>query len=706
MTEAALLMSLSDVAALAKVKRPVVSVWRRRAASSTAPFPRPVAHERGQELFDAGEIAAWLTETQRGNNPDAAADSAAHAAIDTSANAEAPTLPPVSALLALRIALGGPVAALSREDLLDAADEHDPDDELFYREIEQVPTAALPALTNYVDALVEAAYNEPAAFEKLMFDQLKFNLRNTGDSALSHPAVQMLSETVQALAATLTGDPVLVDVSGSTGDVVLAVANAADRGTISSDITVLTPDDKAETSRLLRRRLFVHHIPQQKLPVSRDGTFVVTGEAVHIAQYPLAGKPGMVPAEMLSAIDNIALQMTDEQLAVILAPASVLTDAGVSKECDELRSAILRSGRVRAMVRLPAGLVIHRVRQAQALWVLGPAHPGVEIADRWSLAADLSAVALNEATIGDLVSDLIASLGDRSAVRSHSFRFARLALTRTLLASRGSLVTGAGSASGASGQDASAAVRAEGLIASLSLSTDAAEPLRLAIEPAVPSTSSDNGITVGTTTTTIEQMIAARHLRYIPGNRVEPADVVESAEDAAGIRVIGSAEVFGERELGRRRIDRLHFAAVYPAGRVTEPGDVVFCTAPYPASMVDIEGTSVVAYPARVLRIDGRDPNGLFSEVLAADIASKSSADRRWRRWRIRHVPHFQRAMLTEALATLRTHQQIARERLDRLDRLTALLLDGVTGGGFTITADPAVESHILQTPLASKGTL
>ncbi|BAS18310.1 hypothetical protein AHiyo8_pI66140 (plasmid) [Arthrobacter sp. Hiyo8] len=75
----ALRMTLSDVAALAQVQRPVVSMWRKRSAGSIHPFPQPAALDGGLELFDADHIAAWLTVTGRGNNPEAANDVAAFA---------------------------------------------------------------------------------------------------------------------------------------------------------------------------------------------------------------------------------------------------------------------------------------------------------------------------------------------------------------------------------------------------------------------------------------------------------------------------------------------------------------------------------------------------------------------------------------------------------------------------------------------------
>ena len=57
-TESALLMSMSDIAALARVQRPVVSVWRTRAARSSTPFPAPVVRENGQEFFNASQVGS------------------------------------------------------------------------------------------------------------------------------------------------------------------------------------------------------------------------------------------------------------------------------------------------------------------------------------------------------------------------------------------------------------------------------------------------------------------------------------------------------------------------------------------------------------------------------------------------------------------------------------------------------------------------
>jgi hypothetical protein len=150
--------------------------------------------------------------------------------------------------------------------------------------------------------------------------------------------------------------------------------------------------------------------------------------------------------------------------------------------------------------------------------------------------------------------------------------------------------------------------------------------------------------------------------------------------------VIGPAELRGDLSVGERRIDPLVFATGYPAGRVTEPGDVIFCTAPSPAAIVDEEGTSVVLFPARILRIDSGNPNGLLSAVLTADIAALPAGDRRWRRWRPRQVPDAQRTALADALASVRLERESARRRLQQLDELADLVMAGVTAGTLTLS--------------------
>ena len=686
-TEAALLMTMSDIAALARVQRPVVSVWRSRAAGSDIPFPSAVAHDRGQDLFDASQVGSWLADTGRGNNPDAMADAAAHAALSRAQPTDNDTFPVISALLALRSALGSPLSHLVPSELVDSADEHDPDDEMFFREIAGIGDD-LERLARYVDDAVEAAYGEAAVFERLMRERFKLSRRELGEVALSVPAIDLMSLVVAALALTQSSEPIVVDVLGTSADTLVALAN--DENT-AGDLTVITSGSESESARLLRRRLAVHRIPRRTVDVDSDGSFALAGNAVHLIQLPAGDDGASSPLELLSTIERIILQLDNDQLAVVLAPSAALSDAILDRGADLVRSDLLRSGRVRAIARLPVGLRLRKPQQTLSIWIVGEPRTQVDLAERWTMVADLTGARLDSIAITDLVSDLVASTGDLNTVRAHSFRFARFAFTRVLVASHDSLVASVRAIRRASSSAGTAeVVRVEHLISMLSGQSPDFDLTGVTIETTAP-VAKQADLTVG-------QLIASHNLRYKPGNRLDSRDLVEGGTDVARIRIIGPAEVLGEIPLGRRGIDRLRFAGGYPAGRVTEPGDVIFCTTPRPAAMVDVEGTSVVLYPARILRIDPSDPNGLLAQVIAEDVMALASTQKQWKRWPLRRTDHRQRGALAGALASIRLQQQRARERLAQLDELSSLLISGVTAGTLTL-------SQISNTSAPSEGT-
>jgi len=148
----------------------------------------------------------------------------------------------------------------------------------------------------------------------------------------------------------------------------------------------------------------------------------------------------MSDEEVLAAIDDVAVAMDDDDRAVVIGPASALADRPRTAAVDAARTDLLRTDRVRAVVRLPAGLWVSRPRQRLALWVLGPAHPAVPIGRRWTTVSDLGGITLTGTVVEDVVTDVVASLGDRDTVRAHTFRFARFVATSTLLAGSGDLV--------------------------------------------------------------------------------------------------------------------------------------------------------------------------------------------------------------------------------------------------------------------------
>ncbi|WP_227008192.1 hypothetical protein [Pseudarthrobacter sp. AB1] len=667
-------MTLSDVASLAQVQRPVVSMWRKRSSGGPLPFPVSTAQANGVELFDADQVTAWLQATGRGNNPEARNDVAVFARL-AAPRGEQPrdsrqTFEGLTALLALKVITGQALAQSSAAELLDAVDEADPDDVFLYSELEALGSA-LSGLASFADRLADSAFSAPAAFEKLLAHRFKEGLREQSDTALTEEALKLVGATAMELASTLDSRLLFVDSTPGGSDVMLSIIEQFGE---SRPITLLAADHHGSASRLARRRLAVHGTDSKPVKVDAKGAFTVNGPAVHVAQYPAPGDRALDTTGILNSVENIVLQMHDSQRAVVIAPARVLCDA-LDGEAGNLRSDLLRSGRVRAIVRLQQGLLRAKPREPQALWVLGPSFADVPIAQRWTSVADLSTTPLTLDVSQDLISDVVASMGDRATIRAHSFRFTRLVQTRVLLASRGSLGSGlpARSSTAAAG-GAESALRVEELVRLLSAGTSAsALP---GVQPAAPG--------AGPRAASIQELLTAGNLKYVKGIRLQETDL----NRRGGSRILGREELVNPHDARQRFITLLDFAAKYPAGHLTEPGDIVFCTSPKPAAMVDAEGGAVVVFPARILRIDRGDPGGLVPDVVAADISSRPAADKSWRNWRSRRAPEVQRQPLSHALARLQHEQAEARQRLNRLEELATLITDGVAGGSLTLT-DP-----------------
>ncbi|BCW56986.1 hypothetical protein [Arthrobacter sp. StoSoilB20] len=666
----AMRMTLTDVAALAKVQRPVVSMWRKRSAGSAHPFPKPVALNGGLELFDSGHITTWLTDTGRGNNPEAANDVAAFTRMPgmTADGTRGNTFETLTALLALKAITGNSLAQLSTEELLDAADEFDPDDTFLYSEMEAAGTS-LASTAAFADELVDSAYNVAAAFEHLLAARFREGLKDYSTTALTDSAVGLVAAAGVELAATLGGDSVFADSTRGGSDLLMGVVHAAGE---EAPVTFLTADDDGDSGRLVRRRLRVHGVDCGQIHLDPSGEFAVQGPVVHVAQYPSPGESGMGGAQILAAVEQLLLQMDDQQRAVIIAPARVLCDPPMDVSLAALRGDLLRIGRVRAIVRLPQGLLRAKPREAQALWVMGPSLADNPNAGRWTMVADVSTQDLTEDVKQDLVSDIIASMGTRAMVRAHAFRFARLMPTQQLLASK-SLVPAPPHSSVGMPTGAEAALRIEEL----------GRLLHSGESPTSQVVTTHDNMT--NQADSIQKLMTYGALKHIKGNRIAEADL----NPQKGTRVLGPPELLDPHNAPHRYISLLDLAANYPASRLTQPDDVVFCTSPRPAATVDAHGGSVVIFPAKVLRVDAADPGGLLPFVVASDINGLSPTDKAWRRWRLRRVPEAQRRKLGDTLARLQHEQQQALERLGQLHEVATLITDGVASGSLTLI-DPS----------------
>lgn len=646
-----LLIDLAGVARLADVQRPVASMWRARFISSADPFPGVVTETAGRALFDAMSVAQWLTRTEHGNNPDAVADAAASAEPSGFDVADAAHVAAVDALLALRAISGEAVGGSTRDEVRRRAVAADPHDDCMVTE----SATAEPAWTEWADLLADAAYS-PVEASRLLERRHSATRSSSGSSgALTSEAEALLVELAESLIA--TPSTTLVFGPGITPELAETLHSR-----VGEDVELSVPETAA--GRVIRRRLLCDGVA---LPSSLPNA---AGTRLFVVRLPSPGVKTTV--EMLHAMDELVLSMRDRDRAVVIAPAGVLTNA-LSRSDELARTDVLRSGRVRAIVKLPAGLITTAPREALALWVFGRETGDIPIGDRFTAVAHLAGPKLTVATRADLTSDVLAAMGSAREVRAHAFRFTRLARTTSLLAARGALVSGdtapAPAAAARSLRDLPALVDQ----AFIDLGEDAPEW----------AASSEPGRTVPSAH--VEEMIAARHLRVVSGIRLTPDEVSES-----GLVVVGAEDLDDPAHIGERRADPLAFAARHPSARLTVAGDVIFRTAPTPRAWVDLEGSKIVAYPARVCRINPADPGGLVPELVAADIEHSPGGPGSWRRWSLRRVTPQVIEPLRHALADIALRRRAIARRVEALDTYAELLMAGVASGSVTLSDDVA----------------
>ena len=667
-TATVLRLSLRDIAQLARVQRPVVSVWRTRSAGGGSPFPAPIATELGQEWFDAAEIVDWLEATGRGNNPDARQDAAAFASLqDSSPVGDEQVFHGLTALLCLAAASGGALRGMDAADVLDLADEHDPDDECLYAEIDALGER-LDGLVRYAGLLVDAAFSPVAAFEKLMSERFRLHVPGQTAVALTTPTLDLVAAIAIGMADQAGIDmPTFVDPTGGGSDLLIALAEAAEDPRV---VEVATAPGNGAAARLARRRLWVHDLHRVALVADSDGGYLMPDSAVVVAQYPWAGAPTMSNLEILAAVNDLALQTTDAHRVVIIAPAAALTDQLRTHDEKRLRDGLLRTERIRALVRLPAGSVTTRPTQRLALCCLGTPAPGADPERRAIRVGDLANATLDAGTIDNLVTEVRAAMDDQDGFRGHATRFLRPVVFRILRARLGDLVAPGPAAPDGMARGAELVLRIQAKTGEL------AEPVSSAALPTVEVRESEAPRLL----TTLGAAVARGEIRILPGHRLDPTHLTIGD----GVPIIGAQELTGAEAVGGRTIDRLVLAARYPAGNYTEPGDVVFCTSP-PLARVDIDGGSVVAYPARVIRIN-RKGSGILPRVLAADISAMPERSPAWRAWTIRTVANDQADALNAVLADIDTERANLAARIEALTDCAALLTQGAANGTLTLS--------------------
>lgn len=670
-------LTMSDVALLARVQRPVVSTWRSRSAGTDHPFPSSVASRDGQELFDCEDAVVWLERTGRGNNPDPRGDAIAFTLRTADVIRNAVSYAGLSALLCLQ-AMAGELPA-DPEDVLDLADAHDPDDVMLYRELEALGDD-LDSMSRYASLLADAAYDKADPFEQLV--QQRAQAQGGPRSNLSLELRSLVAGVAWAVADQAGfADPTFVVSSAEEVELVLAIARQAERrGAVLAAVRAAQGDEL----RLARRRLRVHDITHVDLRGGVADELASLEDAVLLIAATGVGREADDAA--LEFVSDLSLSLGPRHRTVVVGAASCLTDAlrkphgpagrppagGVQPSRGTLvRRDVIRTGLLRAVVRLPQGGLLNRTRSRAALWCLGPssAHVG-RVAH--TVCCDIAS-ALTEGLCDELITDVVAGMAGLPSGRGHTLQHGRFIPTSQLQLADGDLVV--------PGTRPASTLQSAEVVQRLSrLGERVAQPLP-GLEGVVVSAVERTGTP---RLVTLNEAIRSRTLRWLPGTRVDAADLA-----GGSLTVIATVDHVSTPVL---TMDRMVHAARYEGSQLTLPGDVVVETAPRPRAVVDHRGGLLVTAPARVLRCF--DPGAFTPEALAADINALPNKAKQWKAWPLRVIPASQQPALHAALTDIASHRREIQARLRALEELSSTLVTGVSSRTLEFNAramsDPA----------------
>jgi hypothetical protein len=691
------LLALADNAQLAQVKRPVVSTWRRRHPD----FPAAVTESSGSPLFDGDEVAEWLLTTGLGNaDPKHLRAEMCLYGNHVAATAHEPwrMLEVVGALLCLRLLDERPLLDLTTAPPADAdlwsallhrAERMDPDDEFLLRELRSADADAAP-LARLAEDLVEAAFSEHAAHEWLLAARSRLGLHTLAADAVAPGVLDLLAELTDLPARLAEGGNVtLADPAAGAGDLLAGVLRQVDE---RDDLTVLAADPDARRARITRRRLLLAGVHELNLDV-RVGDELeerLADPDLIVTQLPY--RPGEERSLLaaLEGVERVADLLGPGSTALVLGPADALVDALPGTEESQFRSALLRRTIVESVVSLPGGALPYRPGYRPALWTL--TRNPVPATEGKVLLADISTEALVPATAARLAEDVLLWRAEGFRPDGHDPRFGRVVTVADLDRAFGGPLTPP--AAPAMQYHSRTVTERPALIA------EAESRLERAAEEARAYGAEHGPYRGGVQRrvgrlprrTTLGTLVRQGRVRKRPGYRVDEADVTASGHHP----VIGAEELTGHRPVGARRMDRMVLAAKYDRVSLTEPGDVVYTLSPQLGLYVDHDGFSVVAYPARVLRVraDARRP--LRPRVLAALLGAargtgrSPSAVRAARRIDDYQLPDLEPDEVERfdaLLAEVERREQQLRAQADALDEARRLSVAGLADGTLTTPA-------------------
>ncbi|OIJ67900.1 hypothetical protein WN71_010730 [Streptomyces mangrovisoli] len=694
-------MTYAEIAALAQVKRPVPTTWARRHPD----FPAPVSHEDGRPLFDARAVVEWLASTGRGNTDSRRLR--AELALHTLAAWRTPSLPaPVlvnalTSLVCLHQQLDAPVADGRPWDrLLDDAADLDPEDRFLLAELRALPDPGHtgPALAELADELIDAAYNPAEAFDWILQARHRLGSRDlTADEPT--PAV------VRALAAlsgadTLHEGSVIAVPYARAGDFLAALHDQADE---DSGHTYLAADPDPARVRLVRRRMLVRGVYEFRLDV-------VPGEELSADEW---GDPDLLvcalpyeaaetrdPKAVLDRVAALTDYLDTGSVAVVLGPADVLTGPLARHgAADRLRRSFLEPGLLKAAISLPDGAYAFRPGYRTAVWLL--ARVPEDKRTGLVLLADYSAQPLTEPVLDTLAEDIaIWRTSGWTPDPRHEPRHAAIVRGADLDGRPGAAFTPQHRT--LASRHTRTVVERPALISDLERRLSELQERSRTGELRLHAQAELRPENQPVRRTSVGRLLRTRRLRRRPGHRFAP----EHLTAVGHYPVLTPDEILGHARVGDHRIDRGILLTAYEHAQFTLPGDLVVTASPHFGVYVDTEGVSLVAAPARILRVHPDADPPVRPRVLAsllraaaAEHARTSGAVRASRRIEDLVVPDLSRAeadLYEAVLAEIEGRAELLREQSAALDDLTRVVAAGMADGTLTIQQLPHTTTDIV----------
>ncbi|WP_051722631.1 hypothetical protein [Streptomyces albus] len=699
---------MSEIAAFARVKRPVVSTWRRRHPD----FPAAVSENAGRLLFDGVQVAEWLVASGLGNAD--ATELRSELALFGIVALRARFTPwqlveTLGSLLCLRRLDGRPLddgrlptagPGTSAADDGDAADgalwsallrraqRIDAEDEFVLRELRSVDAAAAP-LARLAEDLVEAAYGERGAYEWLLASRARLGLDSLTADAVTPGLRSLLTQLTDLRTRLERGESLtLADPHARAGDLLAALLGEAEE---HDRLTVLAADPDERLARITRRRLLLAGVSELDLDVQTgpDLEERLADPDLVVTQLPYRPGEDRSILTALAGVERVALLLRPGCTALVLGPADALVDELRGTEESQLRSALLRDNVVESVIALPGGVLPFRPGYRAALWTL--TRDPVPAAEGKVLLADISSEPLTEAVGARLAEDVLLWRAEGfRALDGHDPRYGRAVLVAELDRAFGGPLTPPGppvtvllsrTVTERPALIAEAEARLERATEDIRTYEDEHGPYRGGVLRRVGRLPRR---------TTLGKLITERRVTRLPGHRLDEEDITRDGHHA----VLGPEEITGSRAAGTRRIDRLLLAAAYERVALTEPGDVLYTVAPRLGLYVDHDGFAVAAFPARVLRVNPAAGRPLTPRVLAALLgaargtARSPSAVRPARRIEDYQLPDLdpdEVLRFDALLAETERRERLLRAQADALAEARRLTVAGLADGTLTL---------------------